>query len=195
MSPATLAVGDKVEGRFRGGRRWFPGVIGRVNLDGTYNVDYDDGDKERGVKPEMVRRVGGGDRGDRGQSSRSPSPVQDRRDPPRHSPSPLGTRDSVAAPSRLRVGMKVEARFRGGSRWFRGVIARDHRDGTFDVDYDDGDKERDVKDSFIRPVRAGQGPGTRVHSPTDDLDARPRSRPGGRRLSPVAPRSRRSASP
>ena len=38
----------------------------------------------------------------------------------------------------LREGDKVEARYRGRSRYFPGRIARDNRDGTFDVDYDDG---------------------------------------------------------
>ncbi len=37
----------------------------------------------------------------------------------------------------LREGMKVEARFRGKLRYYPGVIKRENRDGTFDVDYDD----------------------------------------------------------
>ena len=37
----------------------------------------------------------------------------------------------------LREGMKVEARFRGKLRYFPGVIRRENRDGTFDIDYDD----------------------------------------------------------
>ena len=37
----------------------------------------------------------------------------------------------------LREGMKVEARFRGKARYYPGLIKRENRDGTFDVDYDD----------------------------------------------------------
>ena len=37
----------------------------------------------------------------------------------------------------LREGMKVEARFKGKLRYYPGVIRRENRDGTFDVDYDD----------------------------------------------------------
>ena len=37
----------------------------------------------------------------------------------------------------LREGMKVEARYRGKARYYPGVINRENRDGTFDVDYDD----------------------------------------------------------
>ena len=35
----------------------------------------------------------------------------------------------------LREGAKVEARYRGKSRYYPGVIRRENRDGTFDVDY------------------------------------------------------------
>jgi len=37
----------------------------------------------------------------------------------------------------LREGMKVEARFKGKLRYYPGIIRRENRDGTFDVDYDD----------------------------------------------------------
>ncbi len=37
----------------------------------------------------------------------------------------------------LREGTKVEARYRGKSKYYPGVIRRENRDGTFDVDYDD----------------------------------------------------------
>ena len=37
----------------------------------------------------------------------------------------------------LHEGMKVEARFKGKLRYYSGVIRRENRDGTFDVDYDD----------------------------------------------------------
>ena len=40
-------------------------------------------------------------------------------------------------PSSLREGMKVEARYRGKEKYFPGVIRRENRDGTFDVDYND----------------------------------------------------------
>jgi hypothetical protein len=40
-------------------------------------------------------------------------------------------------PSVLREGMRVEARFRGKSKYYPGVIRRENRDGTFDIDYND----------------------------------------------------------
>jgi hypothetical protein len=37
----------------------------------------------------------------------------------------------------FREGMKVEARYRGKAKYYPGVIKRENRDGTFDVDYND----------------------------------------------------------
>lgn len=37
----------------------------------------------------------------------------------------------------LQEGMRVEARYRGKTRYYPGVIKRANRDGTFDIDYDD----------------------------------------------------------
>ena len=52
----------------------------------------------------------------------------------------------------FKVGDNVEARYRAG-RYFKGRIRTVHTtDGTFDVDYDDGDKERGVDVSFIRKL-------------------------------------------
>ena len=44
----------------------------------------------------------------------------------------------------------VEARHGGGAKYYPGKIARDNRDGTYDVDYNDGDKENNVPASRIK---------------------------------------------
>ena len=38
-------------------------------------------------------------------------------------------------------GMKVEANYRGKGKTTRPRVSRDNRDGTCDIDYDDGEKE------------------------------------------------------
>ena len=45
--------GDKVEARFRGKLRYYPGIIRRVNRDSTYDIDYDDGEKEVGYQAQF----------------------------------------------------------------------------------------------------------------------------------------------
>jgi hypothetical protein len=56
-SDRELCVGDKVECRFRGAvnSRYYPGHIVSKHPDGTYDVDYDDGDKDRHLGAEHIR--------------------------------------------------------------------------------------------------------------------------------------------
>ena len=44
-----LEVGDKVEARYRGRARWFPGTVMRRNRDGTFEIKYDDGEHGSGL--------------------------------------------------------------------------------------------------------------------------------------------------
>jgi hypothetical protein len=49
-----------------------------------------------------------------------------------------------------RKGQAVDARFGGKAAYFSGTIVKVHRDGTCDIEYDDGDEESRVKPSHIR---------------------------------------------
>ena len=51
-------------------------------------------------------------------------------------------------------GDKVEAKYRGRSKLYKGRITRDRGDGTFDIDYDDGEKETRVAEELIKPLDA-----------------------------------------
>ena len=55
--PLRFRVGDKVEARCRGGRRWHPGRIAKVHHDGTYDLHYDDEEEECGVEGRLVREI------------------------------------------------------------------------------------------------------------------------------------------
>ena len=51
--------GERVEVLYRGLDRYYPGSIERVNSDGTYNIHYDDGEKESKVKAALVKTTEG----------------------------------------------------------------------------------------------------------------------------------------
>ena len=146
----TLSEGDKVEANFRRRGRFFTGRISRVNLDGTFNVDYDDGEKERGITDDLIRPLldRGGAGGGRGEGGRG------------------GVRGGGG---RLQEGDKVEARYRGrGTKFYKGTIVRVNSDATFDIDYDDGEKERGIAEEHVRAVDGdrssiGRGGGGRGH--------------------------------
>src|SRR3546814_1137053 len=90
-----LEEGMKVEGRYRGRSRWYPGVISRCRLNGTYDIDYDDGEKEDGVARDLIRVVG---------VVRPKSPG--------HLSEGVVMVSGGAASERLEEGTKVEGRYR-----------------------------------------------------------------------------------
>ncbi len=98
-----LREGDKVEADYRGRGRFYPGKISRDRGDDTYDIDYDDGERETRVAKRLIKKKGG---------SRSPSPKRGRK---------------------LREGAKVQARYRGRSKFYPGRIERDRGDGTYDI--------------------------------------------------------------
>ncbi|GMI52947.1 hypothetical protein TeGR_g11187, partial [Tetraparma gracilis] len=122
-------VGDKCEAQFKGKGKFYKGKVAKVNSDGTINVDFDDGDKDRYVEPECFKILSS--------SSRDESDTE------------AGGDDS-----KLSVGAKVEAKYRGKSKYYKGEIARVRLNGTYDINYDDGEKELGVKRDLIRPLES-----------------------------------------
>jgi hypothetical protein len=52
-------------------------------------------------------------------------------------------------------GSKVEAKYKGGSKYYKGKITRKRLNGTFDILYDDGESEERVAASLIRSLGRG----------------------------------------
>ena len=153
-----LARGDKVEARYRGKSKYYPGVITKVNRDGTFDIRYNDGDKESGVRRNLIKLA----KEDKTGWSRSRSTRRS---------SQSGDEESETDQDSLRQGQKVEARYKGKSKYYSGVITRVNRDGTFDIRYDDGDRESGVKRSFIKAPK-----GSREGSPRSTVRSRSKSR-------------------
>ena len=55
---------------------------------------------------------------------------------------------------RLALGDVIEAQYHGmaGGHWYPGKISAAHGDGTYDIAYDDGDKDSKLSAMFIRPL-------------------------------------------
>ena len=129
--------------RYRGkGTKWFKGRITRDNYDGTFDIDYDDGDRDAGALATNIRLQDGGD------ALRSPTRG--------------GGGSGGGGGGGIREGSKVEARYRGKSRYYPGVVRRENRDGTFDIDYDDGEKEMFVAVELIRLLDAPSNVATKL---------------------------------
>ena len=130
-----LQIGMKVEVRYRGKSRYYPGRIAYIHRDGSCDIDYyDDGETEQRVDPCLIQplepaRGGGG--GGMGSPSRS---------------------GGGGGGGELEVGFKVEARYKGKSRFYPGRIKRKYMNGTYDIDYDDGEKEMGVPLELIQSL-------------------------------------------
>ena len=103
--------GDRVEAAFYGGAKYYPGVITRVRGDGSYDIDYDDGDREERVPREHVRPARlGRILGEDGASTGGPTPA--RREA-------AGALDDNAEPTRPRRKSSIFARVKAAVRWRR----------------------------------------------------------------------------
>ena len=51
--------GDRIEARFRGREKYYPGGILTDRGDGTYDVRYDDGATETRVREDLIRKGSG----------------------------------------------------------------------------------------------------------------------------------------
>ena len=101
IEKGVFSEGDKVEARYRGKSKYYSGVIGRVRVNGTYDINYDDGEKELGVQGELIKSLGGGG-GDDYSSNRPP----------------VSPRDNGGG--KMKEGDKVEARYRGKTKYYPG---------------------------------------------------------------------------
>ncbi|CAN0200822.1 unnamed protein product, partial [Discosporangium mesarthrocarpum] len=151
-SNGQLEEGMKVKARYKGRRRYYPGRIARVHHDGTCDIDYDDGEKERMVEPTLIEEL------------LSPSGIL---------PGGGYENDREKVIKELEEGMKVEARYKGRSHYYPGRIVRIHRDGTCDIDYDDGEEEQMVEPALVRPLHSPPRSPRRGDREDDKTNLRP----------------------
>jgi hypothetical protein len=136
-SAISFARGDAVEANYKGKGKWFSGKISAVNRSGTYDVRYDDGDEENGIRSDNIRQkhhitsVDVVDMGESGKSDRNVTPTE--------------RQVSVDSEStEFCKGAHIEANYRNEGIWFNGVIQRCNEDETCYILFDDGDREDGV---------------------------------------------------
>lgn len=132
LTPRPLhRVGARVEARYQGEERWFPGEVIRVHGKGeAFDVHYDDDDIETHISPDLIRSHQLSER----RALVSPSLA------------------AAHAPMAFGVGDRVEARYRGREIFYSGVIAAVHaEEGAYEIHYDDGDVEERVAAALLRP--------------------------------------------
>jgi hypothetical protein len=163
-SMPRLRPGDDVEARFEARLAWYAARVTRAAVGAdyaqrwraahcgagagdTFDVSYADGDTEGAVGWRLVRAAGsGGGGGEQGTQQ------QDAQDAAAGAGAGAGAGEHALA-----VGAAVEARFEGRLPWFAATVSRARgKEGTYDVEYADGDKEKHVARALLRAVAPSQ---------------------------------------
>ena len=160
-----LVVGTKVEARYGGSRNHYPGVITKVQDNGTFDITYDDGDKKAGVIPKDVRVF---DLHREIRSLRATLHIGDDEASPFEEKLKAAGKSSmeglkmlgaesdrlseILSARKLEVDMKVEARAGLEPEYLPGIITNIQSEGTVDISYENGQKESGVKPEYVRIV-------------------------------------------
>ena len=171
---------DKIEANYKGRGRWYPGVVQKSNSDGSFDIHYDDGEIELNVVRTMIRQLeeskldGSLRNGTKGFAVGT-IVEGNYKGKGRWFPGTIkvvsqngkfdifyddGETETDVAIENVRIkalignglekGGKVEANYKGYGKWGSGIIKRVSLDGTFDIEYDDGETETNVPEVRVR---------------------------------------------
>ena len=166
----VFAVGDRVLAKFEASEEYFDGIIESVNTDQSFRVVFDDGDRDACVPRANILHaaaavaVGGGDASSGGEEGRQQAcaaallTAQGCSSLPSlgstaASQSAVQSKDGDGAGRELTqticVGQRVLAKFEDSEEFFDGLVTQAHSDGTFRVEFDDGDVDDKVAAASI----------------------------------------------
>jgi hypothetical protein len=168
-----MKVGDHKE-KWCLKQRYYRGKITRKRLNGTFDILYDDGEKEMGVDKSLIKSFREGSKVEFWEGSKVEAQYRNFIFKPGKISRKLrngtfnisyddGEKEFGVHGSLIRSydeefgkGSKVEVRHRGGAQYFNGKITRTRLNGTFDILYDDGEKEMGVDKSRINSLDVGE---------------------------------------
>ncbi len=149
-------LGARVMAQWRGRGAWFPGRVSSLTPEGattTYGVQYDDGDRDEGLRWEALRAPVGPE-------VALLAPTTTPLVPSGAAGTPPGLPPHQQGPA-LAVGTRVTAQWQGRTLWFPGRVSAVGADGAggplYDILYDDGDREVGVLPVRVRAVLPGEG--------------------------------------
>lgn len=175
-SSQAFIVGDRVEARYKGrGTKYYQGIIKAVRPNETYDVDYDDGDRDRRLSGDFIKRLSSSanelpkpDDAPTKQELKSISTIQS-------SIASIGSRGNSATSTKSSItgevfksGDNIEALFRGrGSRWYKAIVTNRLPNGSYNVKYAAGDTDLRLPPSAVRAInRPESGPKVVESNPT-----------------------------
>ena len=164
-----FSAGEKVEGNYRGRGKWLPGTLITAY---PLCIKYDNGEEEEidsmAEEPRIRRLVSPSDVVDTGTGLVAGVTVQPKRGSVTRPLAGIGSATDVPLTDRgpFNVGEKIEANFGGKGVYRPATVVRRRLNGSYDLDYDDGEKEQVVEVDMIRARRTGRPEGS---SPAVDI--------------------------
>eukprot|EP01035_Chromulina_nebulosa_P018481 gene18481-24194_t len=152
-----LKIGNRVKGNYRGEGNWYLGTVTNTsykNNQQIYDITYDDGEKEKHIPIEFIKRVSSPTKQS---NSDGPSPESFLQISPKilKSPDRSTRKPSDSTSSILTIGRKILGNYQGKGRWYSGTIIKSthltkSNKIVYDILYDDGEIETGVLDDHIK---------------------------------------------
>ena len=127
--PVLRSVGDRIKLRKEGWKQHYSGTIQKVHVNGTYDVECDDGERVADVVESMLL------------PSTSASQLPNIED--------VATTSTSEQQTSYRPGDSVMAQIPGWAIPYKAVINRVNADGTYDLKFEDGDRVNGVGDDVF----------------------------------------------
>jgi hypothetical protein len=126
QTTSRLCLGVKVRAKFAGRGHWYPAKVSAANPDGSYVLEYADGDWEDDAEIEIIEPIKKKHvlRNDLGEERG-------------------GT---------MCIGDKIKAKFAGKGHWYPATVCSVNVDGSFGLDYADGDFEDNARREYIKKI-------------------------------------------
>ena len=141
----SISKGDRVEAKLKGWTKYYKGKITRENRDGTYDILFDDGERKSKIDSKLIR------------SLESKSKNQKRKNHHQNQDAikavimmMMSDDDDVS----ISKGDRVEAKLKGWTKYYKGKITRENRDGTYDILFDDGERKSKIDSKLIRSLES-----------------------------------------
>ena len=138
----SISKGDRVEAKLKGWTKYYKGKITRENRDGTYDILFDDGERKSKVDAKLIKSLEKKKtkkKTKRGDGSDSDDDDDNDSD---------DDKDDVS----ISKGDRVEAKLKGWTKYYKGKITRENRDGTYDILFDDGERKSKVDAKLIKSL-------------------------------------------
>jgi hypothetical protein len=169
-------IGDKIEARFKGENHYYPGHIRAVHTNDTYHIAYNDGDLEDDVSCYLIRLLPPANNNNN--HAVPVVPINNDSHLPTHSNATSSVPITAASTTTTNnndnnkkhitmaaghhnhpkedhtihapLHIKCEVNYKGKGIYYPGHIERVHKNGTYDIAYDDGTFEMTVTAHLIR---------------------------------------------